>query len=254
MLAEERKVFLLNKLLENPFINTTELSDLMGVSSMTIRRDLIKMEREGFCVRKHGGAIRIVQSVTKESPYEIKRHQHTEEKKRIAKAAIQLVENGDTLILDSGSTTYALALLLPSKEHLTVVTNDLYIAVKLAAYSNINLICTGGNARSGIFTLQGIGVANFIKNLRVDKTFLATDALHSDGTIANANIEGVPIKQAMISAAHQVILLVDSSKFRGRSFAKVCDILDVDYIITDSGLDEEHRRFCDDQDVKVIIA
>jgi DeoR family transcriptional regulator, aga operon transcriptional repressor len=254
MIAEERKAHLLNKLRDDGYIQVADLAEKLDLSPVTIRRDLIMLEKEGLCVRKRGGAIRSTQGVTVEIPYDIKKNRNITEKSRIAKAALGLVENGDTILMDAGSTIYSLACLLHSRERLTVVTHDLNIAVKLAANPNINLICTGGIARANVFTLQGSQVVDFIRNLRVDKSFIGADAIHADGTISNVNIEEVPIKQAMIKAANQVILLTDSSKFGITGFARVCDITDVDYIITDNNAPEEFRACCNERQVKTVFA
>ncbi len=254
MIAEERKALLLNKLRDDGYIQVADLADKLDLSPVTIRRDLILLEKEGHCVRKRGGAIRSTQGVTVEIPYDIKKNRNIAEKSRIAKAALALVENGDTILLDAGSTIYSLACLLHSRERLTVVTHDLNIAVKLAANPNINLICTGGIARANVFTLQGSQVVDFIRNLRVDKSFIGADAIHPDGTISNVNIEEVPIKQAMIKAANQVILLTDSSKFGITGFARVCDITDVDYVITDNNAPEEFRACCKERQVNTVFA
>ncbi|HEY59329.1 MAG TPA: DeoR/GlpR transcriptional regulator [Anaerolineae bacterium] len=239
MLAEERRAILLNTLRENGYIQVSELAESLNISSATIRRDLTLLEKEGLCIRKRGGAIRSAQGTTLELPYEVKKHRFVEEKNRIAHEAVKLVENGDTIILDAGSTTYTLAQLLSSKQRLTVVTNDLQISVVLAANPNIYLVCTGGIARANVYTLQGAQVESFLETLRVDKTFLGADAIHEDGTIANVNIEEVAIKQAMIKAASQVVLLVDSSKFNVKGFAKVCDLEDINLIITDTNIPEK---------------
>jgi len=254
MIAEERKALLLKKLRDDGYIQVADLAGELDLSPITIRRDLMLLEKEGICVRKRGGAVRTAQGVTVEIPYDIKKNRNIEEKSRIARAALELVENGDTILMDAGSTTYNLACLLHTKERLTVVTHDLNIAVKLAANPNINLICTGGIARANVFTLQGSQVVDFIRNLNVDKSFIGADAIHSDGTISNVNIEEVPIKQAMIKAANQVILLTDSSKFGITGFAKVCDIQDVDYLITDDNAPEEFRTCCKEKQVKTIFA
>jgi len=254
MIAEERKALLLNKLRDDGYIQVADLAGELDLSPVTIRRDLTLLEKEGLCIRKRGGAVRSTQGVTMEVPYDIKKNRNINEKNKIAKAALALVENGDTILLDAGSTIYGLACLLHSKERLTVVTHDLNIAVKLAANPNINLICTGGIARANVFTLQGSQVVDFIRNLRVDKSFIGADAIHSDGTISNVNIEEVPIKQAMIQAADQVILLTDSSKFGITGFARVCDITELNYVITDSNAPEEFRACCADRQVKTIFA
>lgn len=239
MLAEARRSQLLQDLQENGYVQATELASHLNLSPATIRRDLSLLEKEGLCFRKRGGAVRSAQGATIEVPYEIKRNQKTAEKNRIAQSAVNFVEDGDTLILDAGSTTYALALLLRTKQRITVVTNDLQIAVKLSSNPTINLICTGGKARPNVFSLYGSQVEALIKELHVDKAFLGADAIHSDGTVWNVNFEEVPIKQAMLHAAKQVFLLADSSKFVKTGFVKVCNLSEVDSIITDSGIPKE---------------
>jgi|MTBAKSStandDraft_1061840.scaffolds.fasta_scaffold73092_2 DeoR/GlpR family transcriptional regulator of sugar metabolism len=253
MIAEERRALLLTKLREDGYIQVTDLAEEFNISSATIRRDLILLEQEGICIRKRGGAVRSTQSVTMELPYDVKQHRRIDEKNRIAKAAINLVENGDTILLDAGSTIYQLACLLHTKERLTIVTHDLNIAYKLATNPNLNLICTGGIARANVYTLQGAQVVDFIRGLRVDKSFIGADAIHPDGTISNVNIEEVPIKLAMIKAAKQVILLSDSSKFGITGFAKVCEIDELDYLITDSGIPDHFRKICEQSNVKVLV-
>ncbi len=235
MIADERRAILLRELNENGYIQATELAERLALSAATIRRDLDVLEREGFCHRKRGGAVRSNQSVSLEVPYEIKQSQNIEEKKRIAAAAAELVCDGSTLILDAGSTTYALTLLLMAKERITVVTNDLKIAVKLASNPNISLICTGGIARPNVYTLQGSQVESLIKNLQVDQAFLGADAIHRDGTISNVNFDEVPIKQAMLNAAKQVIVMTNSSKFNKTGFVNVCNPSQTDILITDCG-------------------
>ena len=254
MIAEERKALLMNRLREDGYVQVADLAAELNLTPVTIRRDLILLEEEGLCIRKRGGAVRSTQGVTAEIPYDVKKNRNIAEKNRIASAAISLVENGDTILLDAGSTIYSLACLLHTRERLTVVTHDLNIAVKLASNPRINLICTGGIARANVFTLQGSQVVDFIRNLKVDKSFIGADAIHSDGTISNVNIEEVPIKQAMIESANQVILLTDSSKFGITGFAKVCNITDIDYLITDSNAPEEFRNCCKEKKINTIFA
>lgn len=253
MIAEERRALLIEKLREDGYIQVTEIADELKISSATIRRDLTQLEEEGYCLRTRGGAVRSSQSTTLELPYELKKQKFVVEKNQIAHEAIGLVENGDTIILDAGSTTYALAQLLTNKQRLTVVTNDLQIAISLASSPNIHLVCTGGIARPHVFTLQGTEVVDFIKNLKVDKTFLGADAIHEDGTIGNVNIEEVAIKRAMVKAASNVVLLADSSKFELIGFAKVCEFKDIDILITDSNYPKRIRKLLDESGTKLIV-
>jgi DeoR/GlpR family transcriptional regulator of sugar metabolism len=250
MITEERRTLILKKLSENRFVQVSDLAEEFEVSAVTIRRDLDSLEEESLCIRKHGGAIRVNPGVTLEMPYDVKRHEMVIEKEQIAKQALNLIEDGDTFILDSGSTTYALALLLTSKIRMTVVTNDLKIAIKLAENPKIKIICTGGIARSSIFSLDGAIAESLIRNIHVDKTFLSADAIHHDGVISNVNVEEVAVKQAMVKAAETTILLADSSKFEKSGFAKICDLKDFDILITDSGISDKARVMIKSTDVK----
>lgn len=250
MISEERKLLILNKLHNEGYIQATDIAEELGISAATIRRDLILLEKEGLCIRKRGGAIKVHQGVTLELPYEIKSQHNIDAKNRISEKAAELVQDGDTLILDAGSTTYALAARLAEKKGLTVVTNDLKIAVKLASNPNINLICTGGVSRANVYTLQGSYVEEFLKDLHVDKTFLGADAIHEDGIVSNVNIEEVPIKKAMINAGKKVILLADSSKFLVNGFSKVCDLSQLDLLITNTDIQRKAIELLQRKEIK----
>jgi len=254
LIAEKRKALLIDKLRKDGYVQATDFASDIKISAATIRRDLIQLEKEGYCIRKRGGAVRSTQSVTMELPYEIKKNRNTAEKRRIANRALDLIENGDTILMDAGSTIYSLACLLHTKEQLTVITNDLNIAVKLAANPKINLICTGGIARPNVYTLQGVQVVEFINDLRVDKSFIGADAIHKDGIISNVNIDEVPIKQAMIKAADTVALLTDSSKFSLTGFARVASICEMDFVVTDENMPEKYFKYCKDNKVQLVVA
>lgn len=236
MLAEERRTQILKTLNENRYVQVSDLAVEFDVTTATIRRDLDEMEANGLCIRKRGGAIRVNPGVSMEMPYNIKQHEMVNEKERIAQQALYFIEDGDTIILDSGSTTYSLALLLNTRTRLKVVTNDLKIALKLSENPQIQSICTGGVARTSVYSLEGSIAESFIQDIKVDKTFLGADAIHPNGLISNVNMEEVAIKRAMIKSADQTFLLADSSKFNKSGFFKVCDLGDVDVLITDDGL------------------
>lgn len=253
MLADERRTLILKKLNENRYIQVSDLAEELDVTTVTIRRDLDEMEADGLCIRKRGGAIRVNPGVSLEMPYNIKQHEMVEAKERIAQQALEFIEDGDTIILDAGSTTYALALLLSTKVQIKVVTNDLKIAVKLAENPKINLICTGGTARTSVYSLQGSLTESFIKDIKVDKTFLGADAIHADGVISNVNLEEIAIKKAMIKAADRTILLADSSKFKKSGFYKVCDMEDIDILISDDGISKESLELIESHHIKRFI-
>jgi DeoR/GlpR family transcriptional regulator of sugar metabolism len=242
MIPAERRARLIKLLNDDGYVQVAEIAEEFGISPMTIRRDLFEMEKEGVCIRKRGGAVRNSQSVTMELPYNIKQNRNVDVKKRIAEAALNLIVDGNSLILDSGTTTFALAQRLAARRRLFVVTNDLQIATKLAANPEISVVCTGGMARPNVFSLQGALAESCFSNLSVDITFLGADAIHPDGGIYNVNIEEVPIKQAMLRTGAKIILLTDSTKFTLRGIARVCDFSQIDIVITDDQIAPEAKE------------
>ncbi len=251
MLSEERQAILLQELQTKGYAQVNEMADRLNVTPITIRRDFAALEQQGKCSRTRGGAVQTGQGTTPELPYEIKAQRHVPEKQRIALAAARHIHEGDIIILDSGSTTFQLARQLLPRRQLTVVTNDLKIASLLAVNPSITLICTGGVSRANVYTLLGSQTEQFLKTIKVDKTFLAADAIHPDGVISNVNLDEVPVKQAMLQAGSQGILLADSSKFGVRGFARVCGINDLNLVITDDGLDNEWIQKINDWQIKV---
>ncbi len=253
MIGEERRALILKKLSENRYVQVSDLAEEFDVTTVTIRRDLDEIEAEGLCIRKRGGAIRVNPGVTMEMPYDIKRLEMVAEKERIARTALDLIDDGDTFILDAGSTTYALALLLNTKIQITVVTNDLEDRGQTGGKSEDQFDLHRWGGKNFRFFFARGNHKSFIRNIKVDKTFMGADAIHNDGTISNVNIEEVSIKQAMINAADQTILLADSSKFMNSGFFKVCDLSDIDLIITDDGVLENTRELIISKNTKSMI-
>jgi len=242
MISAERRVRIMKLLNDQGYVQVADAALDFGTSPMTIRRDLYQLEMEGVCIRKRGGAVRKNMDTTLELPFIFKQIQNVEVKKRIADAAIAFIEDGNSIILDSGTTTCAIAQLLFVKRHLIVATNDLQIAIKLSTNPDIKTICTGGVSRTNVFSLQGPIAEASLSNMSVDFCFLGADAIHPDGGIYNVNVEEVPIKQAMIRAANKVILVTDSTKFTLHGFAKVCDLSQVNVIITDDQIGAETQE------------
>jgi DeoR family transcriptional regulator of aga operon len=253
VLAEERQAIALQKLKDAGYLEVVNLARSLDVCPATIRRDLEHLQQEGRVMRVRGGAVSAMRSTSLEPPYEVKRHRHIEEKLRIATAASQMVHDGETVILDAGSTTYQIAVQLLHRRNLTVVTNDLQIAVKLASNPNITLICTGGIARANVYSLLGHQTEAFLRTLRVNTTFLGADALHPDGTVANVVLDEVAIKQAMLNAGEHTVVVADSSKFAVTGLARVCSLQEVDLLVTDTGIPKEMLKTLREMDVSVTI-
>ncbi len=224
------------------YAEARRLANELNVDVSTIRRDLDVLAREGMVQRTHGGALPIANEETLDVPYSVKRHEFLSEKQAIARYAASLVADGDSLVLDSGSTTYALAEEISSRRDLTIATNDLRIAHFLAERSGVHLVVTGGQLINSVFTLVGPAALATLAGLHVDWAFLGADAVDSSAGVTNVNSIEVPLKQAMLTAAARAVLLADSSKFGRRALAAVVGIEAFDHIVTDEGLSIRDRE------------
>lgn len=247
MLQIERLEKLLEYINEKGTAHIPELVDVFGVSKTTVLRDLKKLDDQDLIVRVHGGAVSKKHKGTNFEPkYLVKERQAVEEKKAIAELSIKHINSGETILLDSGSTTLMLAKKLSSKKSVTVITNDIKIAMTLADNDNIELVVIGGQKRKGVYSLVGPFAENILNQLNVDKVFLGADAVDIQSGLTNSNIEELNIKRAMIDIAKEKILLADSSKFHKVAFTKIADINVLDRIITDEHLSNKYIKIFND--------
>jgi DeoR family transcriptional regulator, fructose operon transcriptional repressor len=238
MLPAERRNHILSVLHKDGKIEIEAVAAELNVSPMTIRRDLALLEEQGMAHRTHGGAV-IYNGLYREVPYKSKETTKMEEKERIGQEASKLVKEGHTLLLDAGTTTLAIARAIKGIGNLTVITNDLKIALELNEDSNVRVFCLGGLVQSGLGITLGSQGEEFLSNIRVDICFVATPAIDLDWGITNPSIEKANIKKKMIKIADQVILVADHTKFYKKAFAHVADIKDIDVLITDSKVDQK---------------
>ncbi len=230
MRTGQRRREILRHLFLEGYVSAAELAERFGVNASTIRRDLEALAQEGHLKRTHGGASLVSGAV--DIPYAQKVQTEIVEKRAIARHARTLVHDGDAILLDSGSTTHELALLLHDAVDLTVATNDLRIARVLSDYPRVRLLVTGGEQLSSTYSLVGDQSVQFAEQLRVDTTFLGADALSATSGLTNTNAVELPLKRAMIAAAHKVVVLADHTKFGRRALMKVCDVADLDLVVT----------------------
>ncbi len=237
MRTGQRRREILRRLLFTGYVEAKALADSLDVDSSTIRRDLDALARDGQLQRTHGGA-RLLDGAV-DVPYALKQQQRTEAKKAIAAAAGEAVVDGDSILIDSGSTTYHLAVALRGRRDLTVVTNDLRIALLVADYPAIRLLVTGGELLNSTYTLVGDRAVAFVSDLRVDWTFLGADAIALDTGITNTNAAEIPLKRSMIAAGRTPVVLADSTKLGRHALVRVAQLEEVDQIITDDELNDE---------------
>jgi DeoR family fructose operon transcriptional repressor len=251
----ERKQKIMDLLERSPAVKVNELSQLLQVSEVTIRRDLQELEEVGMLKRTHGGAINI-STASFEPTIQEKEDKCQEEKGAISNVALDLIADDDTILLDSGSTTLQVAKLLRTKrkKQLTVITNALNIAWELASTDNIDLILTGGQVRHKTLSSVGPITEQTLSKIYVDKVLLATNGIDIEYGLTTPNMYEAQIKQKMIKAAREVIILADHSKFGRIALGSICPLSDVDYIITDIGAPQEYIKQLEDLGIQVIVA
>ena len=253
MLANQRKEKILDLLKEDGSAKVIDLARIFKVSEVTIRQDLEKLDREGLVVREHGGVhLKSVEDQVRN--FSLINQDHLLEKEAIAQKCLEYIHPGDTIILDSGSTTTEIARKLRNMNQLTVITNALNIALMLGANPNIEMVMTGGEFKPPTLSLTGQKAADFFKGLNVQKLFLATAGISLKSGLTYPSISDLVVKKAMIDAADTTYLVADSSKIGKSAFASLGALSLIDYIITDEGVEEKHKQVFRENDIELIIA
>ncbi len=248
-----RRALILDKLDQEKQVDVISLSKELNVSEVTIRNDLSRLEKKNMLIRARGGAIKL-DHVGIDFNLSDKNKHHFKEKQRIGKAAAGLIEDGDTIILDSGTTTMEIARNLENKSDLTIITNALNIANQLAELKSGNIIIPGGFLRRNSLSLIGAIAEESFKNYFCDKLFLAVDGFNSAHGLSTPNVEEAHLNRIMIEISKQVIVVADSSKFHKRSFAFIAPINKVNVLVTDPGIAAEEKKKLEHAGIKVIIA
>ena len=253
MLAEQRRLKILELLQEEGSARVSYLSKTFGVTEPTIRQDLEKLDAEGYIVREHGGAF--LKSIPQQVGSLSLQHQENMDRKvRIGRKAVEFIQDWDSIIIDSGSTTTEVAKNLADKHHLKIITNALNIALVLGSQPSFELLVTGGEFKAPTLSLTGEKAADFFRQLHVDKLFLATAGISRDAGLTYPGLSDLPVKKAMIDSADTVYLVADSTKIGKASFASLGGLDLINYFITDSGIEDRDKELFEEKGVKVIIA
>lgn len=241
MLAEERKIKIIELLSHQNTISVNEIEKVLNATSVTIRKDLSELESEGKLQRIHGGAIAIekVGEIFKDKDLEIRA---PKEKKAIARYAYGFIENNDTILLDSSTTARELTKLIQTngKKNLTIFTNSIYNAMILSENESCNLVMIGGTINPSLRFATGHFSEDFISRVRVDKCFLGTNGIDREFGFSVTNIEDASLKRKMVESSRQLYILADSSKFNKvylMTFAKFNESLTA--LITDSKISNQ---------------
>jgi len=252
MSTVERRRIILEELRQNKQIYIPELNRKLGVSEVTIRKDLKYLEKKNLLIRSRGGAM-ITVKVGDDLSVEERKILTLAQKKLIAAAAASLIKEGDTIIIDSGTTLMQLARLLKNFKELTIITNALDIAVKLSESKNLKIIVPGGVFRHKSFSLVGVTAVENFRMFRADKYFVSADGINSEG-LFTSNLEEGQIAKMIMSYAKENIVLVDSGKFDRTGIVNFAPLSKIQTLITDKNIPESHYQHLTESGIKVIVA
>jgi DeoR family transcriptional regulator of aga operon len=252
MLLEERRQHILSIIRQEGRVLVSEVSEALDISRITIRKDLDELEHKGLVQRTHGGALAPQKGALLDPSLEEKQHQQLKEKRRIAEAAITLVKEEQCVLLDSGSTTTAIARALRAFSRLTVVTNAVNIAAELTD-TNFEVILTGGSLRRNSFSLVGPLAEDVLHEIHADILFLGVDGFDSKIGLSTPNFLESRVNRAMIQSSRKVVAVCDSTKFGRRSLAIIAPPSAVHTLITDSLLPKEEEEALRSAGIELIL-
>ncbi|MEE4450744.1 transcriptional repressor AgaR [Novosphingobium resinovorum] len=220
---------------ERGSVQVTDLSERYGVSMQTIRKDLHFLAKKGVAERSYGGAISAdAVNVVAEPPLETKRAANPDAKARIGALAAAMVQPGDSVVLDSGTTTLQIAHHLPDDEEITVLTNDLDILCALARKERIRVVMLGGALRRRNRAFYGAQTESALSDLHVDKLFLGVDGFDFERGITTHYEPEAMLNRKMAKAARQVIAVTDRSKFGKVCLHRILNVEEIDDLVTDA--------------------
>jgi DeoR/GlpR family transcriptional regulator of sugar metabolism len=248
VLAQERHERISQALRTDGPAAVSALAERLGVSQATVRRDLVELERQGRLTRVYGGA---VPAAGEDEPFGDVAAVRLEQKDAIAQRAAALIDDGDTVLLDIGTTAHRLACRLHGRR-LTVITSSLAVFDELRDDAAIQLVLLGGILRRSYRSLVGFLTEDALAQLHADRLFLGTSGVRADGQVLDTTAVEVPVKRAMIGAADQVVLLADAAKFPGRGVARVCGADEVDVVVTEAATDAPTLAALREADVQIL--
>ena len=251
MLAIERKTDILNLLKQNGYVKVSELSRRFNVTDETIRRDLEKLERDGFAIKSHGGAV-INETTGIEFPFNTRMKQNIEGKQLIAEIIAGMIMDGSQITLDASSTSVFVAKALKKKQKLTAITNSMEIAVELADKPDIELISIGGQLESRYLAFTGPKAVRFIGEYNPDIAVISCKGFDIERGAMDSSDSIAATKQAMIASANFVILAADQRKFGKRALCRLCGLNDLDCIVTDEDPGEGWKDYLMESGVECI--
>jgi DeoR family transcriptional regulator, fructose operon transcriptional repressor len=253
MYAEERRQLISDLARRDGRVEVARLAAELAVTTETVRRDLTDLEHRGVLRRVHGGAIP-VERLRSEPDVAERAVRQAEEKSRIARAALAELPAGGTIVIDAGTTTGALAGLLPHDRPLTVVTNAVTVALTVSTRPNVELHLVGGRVRGRTLATVEDWALRTLDALAVDVAFIATNGLTVARGLTTPDPAEAAVKRALVRSGRRVVLLADHSKVGQDHFVRFAELRDVDLLITDDGIDPRERDELVAAGLEVVLA
>lgn len=248
----KRHKTIIDQLKADGYVKVQDLSEKLGVSEVTIRKDLKYLESKKMLYRNHGSASSLSSIIT-DKHIDIKEKLFTEEKSRIADAAAKLLDPNDKIIIASGTTLQTFANKIQPETHLTVITSSVKVSLTLCYNPNIEIIQLGGMMRKNSVSVVGSFAEDILNQLSCNKLFLGVDGIDLDYGLTTSALSESIINQKMIDAAQKIIILTDSSKFGKRGFSKICNLNKIHHIITDTNAPAQVIDMIRERDIEVTL-
>jgi DeoR/GlpR family transcriptional regulator of sugar metabolism len=236
MMAEERRTQILQIVRSAGRVRVNGLASRFNTSAVTIRSDLNELHQRGLVLRSHGGAV-LPDTILRESPVHERLKAHSDEKRRIGAMAAGLINNGETIILDSGTPTLEIARQIKKKTGLHVITNGVNIAAELLDARDVRVVIVGGTVRGESASISGHFTEEMFEQFSADKLFLSGAGCDLEFGVSGANLEETMVNRAMIRIAREIILVADASKFSKRSMSRIAPFSEIDTVISNTGLE-----------------
>ena len=250
MLPIERRTEILRELMLDGKVVVSELAERYDVTEETIRRDLEKLEAEGYAKKTYGGAVRN-ETVTSDLPYTVRKQTNVSGKKYIAERIGELIQDGNSLLLDSSTTALFTVKSIFSKKRLTLVTNSVELLLDLPQGHDWNIVSTGGSYRSESMAFYGNAAQETITKYHVDYAILSCKGMDMDGGLTDTREVFADMKKLFLKSARKVVLAIDHTKFDKISFVKFGELDSVDIVVTDVEPDEKWKYFFEEKGIEL---
>ena len=237
---------------EKNTVTLEKLCEIFNVSKNTIRRDIDELEQAGLIRKVYGGIVRNEQPTIFLEPFSSRVTRNIQAKQKIANIAASVIQDGDVIYIDSGTTTMHMIPYLANKNHITIVTASIYVIDAATNYNNLNVIATGGIVYNPSKAFVGTNVISCLKNYNFSKVFLASTGISIEHGATNGSPFEYEIKQKVVQKKCPRYLLVDSSKLDKASLMTFCELKDFDYIVMDEMPPENYMNYFNKNNVKLM--